>query len=125
LPPPAEHCADVVSIFGQSKHFRRGMRRHVGTARQAGDDRWLDLNWCRPIAYRTPGLPVPRMCPEHRSAGGRLLGRTRSASRFATASAFASYAGVAPIEVVSADRSRARSWWDRQLNLALHIIALT
>lgn len=39
---------------------------------------------------------------------GRLLGRTRSASRFATASAFASYAGVAPIEVASADRSRHR-----------------
>jgi transposase len=57
----------------------------------------------------------------------RLLGRTRHASRFATASAFANYAGVAPIEVASADRSRHRlpRGGDRQLNLALHIVALT
>jgi transposase len=58
---------------------------------------------------------------------GRLLGRTRQASRFATASAFANYAGVAPVEVASADRARHRlpRGGDRQLNLALHIIALT
>jgi transposase len=57
----------------------------------------------------------------------RLLGRTRRASRFPTAAAFANYAGVAPVEVASADRSRHRlpRGGDRQLNLALHIIALT
>jgi transposase len=57
----------------------------------------------------------------------RLLGRTRGASRFATASAFANYAGVAPIEVASAERARHRlpRGGDRQLNLALHIVALT
>lgn len=37
----------------------------------------------------------------------RLVGRTRTAGRFPTASAFANYAGVAPIEVVSAELSRA------------------
>jgi transposase len=53
---------------------------------------------------------------------GRLLGRTRRASRFATASAFASCAGVAPVEIASADRARHRlpRGGDRQLNLALH-----
>jgi transposase len=58
---------------------------------------------------------------------GRLLGRTRRASRFVSASAFANYAGVAPIEVASAERSRHRlpRGGDRQLNLALHIVALT
>ena len=58
---------------------------------------------------------------------GRLLGRTRRASRFPTASAFANYAGVAPVEVASADRARHRlpRGGDRQLNLALHIVALT
>jgi transposase len=58
---------------------------------------------------------------------GRLLGRTRRASRFPTAAAFANYAGVAPVEVASADRSRHRlpRGGDRQLNLALHIVALT
>lgn len=58
---------------------------------------------------------------------GRLLGRTRHATRFPTAAAFASYAGVAPVEVASADRARHRlpRGGDRQLNLALHIVALT
>ena len=57
----------------------------------------------------------------------RLLGRTGRASRFSTASAFANYAGVAPVEVASGDRARHRlpRGGDRQLNLALHIAALT
>jgi len=57
----------------------------------------------------------------------RLLGRTGRASRFPTSSAFANYAGVAPVEVASADRARHRlpRGGDRQLNLALHIAALT
>jgi transposase len=57
----------------------------------------------------------------------RLLGRARRASRFPSASAFANYAGVSPIEVASGDRARHRlpRGGDRQLNYALHIIALT
>jgi transposase len=57
---------------------------------------------------------------------GRLLARTHKMSRFATAAAFASYAGVAPVEVSSADRVRHRlsRGGDRQLNLALHIVAV-
>ncbi len=58
---------------------------------------------------------------------GQLLGRTGRASRFPTAAAFASYAGVAPVEVASADHARHRlpRAGDRQLNLALHMVALT
>ena len=57
---------------------------------------------------------------------GRLLARTRGVSRFATAATFANYAGVAPVEVSSADRVRHRlsRGADRQLNLALHIVAV-
>lgn len=57
---------------------------------------------------------------------GRLLARTHGMRRFATAAAFASYAGVAPIEVSSADRIRHRlsRGGDRQLNLALHVVAV-
>ena len=57
----------------------------------------------------------------------RLVGRTRTASRFPTASAFANYAGVAPVEVASAEHSRHRlpRGGDRQLNLSLHVAALT
>ena len=47
--------------------------------------------------------------------------------RFASSSAFANYAGVAPVEVASAHKARHRlpRGGDRQLNLALHVIALT
>ena len=38
----------------------------------------------------------------------RLIGRTGHASRFRTADAFATYAGVAPIEVASGDQTRHR-----------------
>lgn len=57
----------------------------------------------------------------------RLLGRTGRASRFPTAAAFASYCGTAPIEISSADKVRHRlsRQGDRQLNNALHTIALT
>jgi transposase len=58
---------------------------------------------------------------------GRLLARTRGMSRFATAAAFASYAGVAPVEVSSAERVRHRMplGGDRQLNHALHLVAVS
>jgi transposase len=58
---------------------------------------------------------------------GRLLGRVRRASRFCSAAVVASYCGAAPVEVASAGRARHRlpRGGDRQLNLALHIVALT
>jgi hypothetical protein len=57
----------------------------------------------------------------------RLLGRTGPASRFPTSAAFAVYAGVAPIEIASADKTRHRlsRQGDRKLNNTLHTIALT
>lgn len=58
---------------------------------------------------------------------GRLISRTGRPSRFATSSAFANYAGTAPVEIASADKSRHRlsRQGDRQLNSALHTIAIT
>lgn len=57
----------------------------------------------------------------------RLIGRTGGAWRFRSDAAFASYAGVAPIEVASGDHSRHRlsRSGDRQLNCALHLVAVT
>lgn len=57
----------------------------------------------------------------------RLLGRTGRPSRFPSEGAFASYAGVAPIEVASGNRSRHRlsRSGDRKLNSALHLVAVT
>jgi transposase len=58
---------------------------------------------------------------------GRILGRTRRPSRFASGSQFAAYTGTAPVEVASAERARHRlsRGGDRQLNCALHLIAVT
>ena len=58
---------------------------------------------------------------------GRLISRTGRASRFACSAAFASYAGAAPVEIASAEKSRHRLSrnGDRQLNSALHTIAIT
>jgi transposase len=57
----------------------------------------------------------------------RIIGRTGTSGRFPSAAAFANYAGVAPIEIASADRTRHRlsTSADRQLNSALHTIAIT
>jgi transposase len=57
----------------------------------------------------------------------RIVGRTGRATRFPSTAAFASYAGVAPIEVASGDRARHRlsRSGDRQLNCALHLVAVT
>lgn len=58
---------------------------------------------------------------------GRLIGRAGPASRFPSCAAFANYAGAAPIEVASADKARHRlsRSGDRQLNAALHTVAIT
>lgn len=57
----------------------------------------------------------------------RLIGRTGVPTRFRSAAAFANYAGVAPIEIASADKARHRlsRAGDRQLNSVLHTVAIT
>jgi transposase len=57
----------------------------------------------------------------------KILARTGPISRFPTSAAFASYCGVAPIEVSSGDvvRHRLSRADDRQLNYALHVMALS
>ena len=56
-----------------------------------------------------------------------LIGRTAGAERFATDAQFARHAGVAPIPISSGrkDRHRLHRGGDRQLNRALHVIAIT
>lgn len=56
-----------------------------------------------------------------------IIARTGPITRFPTPAAFASFCGVAPIEVSSGDvvRHRLSRAGDRQLNYALHVIAIT
>ena len=55
----------------------------------------------------------------------KILGHTGPIGRFATADAFANYAGTAPIGVSSGDvvRHRLSRAGNRQLNNALHLVA--
>ena len=55
----------------------------------------------------------------------KILGHTGPIGRFATADAFASYTGTAPIEVSSGDavRHRLSRAGNRKLNTALHLVA--
>ena len=56
-----------------------------------------------------------------------MLARAVTANRFPSAAHFASFAGLAPIEVSSGDvvRHRLSRAGDRQLNRALHVMAIT
>jgi transposase len=58
---------------------------------------------------------------------GKILARVGSIHRFSSAAAFASYTGMAPIAVSSGDvvRHRLSRAGDRQLNYALHVMAIT
>jgi transposase len=58
---------------------------------------------------------------------GKILARVGNVHRFASAAAFASYTGTAPIEVSSGDvvRHRLSRAGDRQLNCCLHTMAIT
>lgn len=57
----------------------------------------------------------------------RLVGQTGSPARSPSGSQYASYIGTAPIEVASAEHARHRlsCSGDRQLNVALHLVAVT
>ncbi|MRH93255.1 IS110 family transposase [Nocardia sp. SYP-A9097] len=56
----------------------------------------------------------------------RIIGRTGRVGRFPTAAAFANYTGTAPVEIASADSTRHRlsRYGDRELNSALHTVAM-
>ena len=85
-------------------------------ANAAEMDELLDLHGT--TLRRVPGVgPV---------MAARIIGRTGRASRFPNAAAYANYTGVAPIEVASADSSRHRlsRHGDRELNSALHTVAM-
>ncbi|MDX2709963.1 IS110 family transposase [Streptomyces sp. PA03-6a] len=57
----------------------------------------------------------------------KILTRTAGVNRFRSEAAFACYCGVAPLEVSSGDvkRHRLSRAGDRQLNSALHVMAIT
>ena len=112
---------------GAAETTRKQLARDLATEIRVADQRLKTLTAEIAATVAATGSRLTEVNGIGPVVAGRLLGRTRQASRFPTASAFANYAGVAPVEVASADRARHRlpRGGDRQLNLALHIVALT
>jgi transposase len=77
------------------------------------------------VRARSPQLLAEAGCGALTAA--TLIGRTAGAERFPTEASFAHQAGTAPIPASSGNRNRHRihRGGDRQLNRALHTIAIT
>ena len=78
-------------------------------------------------AVTASGTTLTELCGIGALTAGKILGRVGTIDRFRSAAAFASYTGTAPIETSSGDvvRHRLTRAGDRQLNLCLHVMALT
>jgi len=78
-------------------------------------------------AVTASGTTLTELCGIGALTAGKILGRVGTIDRFHSAAAFATYTGAAPIDVSSGDvvRHRLSRAGDRQLNLCLHVMALT
>jgi transposase len=78
-------------------------------------------------AVSASGTTLTELCGIGALTAGKILGRVGTIDRFRSAAAFATYTGTAPIDVSSGDvvRHRLSRAGDRQLNLCLHVMALT
>ena len=78
-------------------------------------------------AVEATGSGLTGLCGVGALTAAKLLARTGDVERFPSAAHFAAYAGAAPIEVSSGDvvRHRLSRAGDRQLNYALHLMAIT
>jgi transposase len=123
----ASRLLATVRVAGPIEAARKQLARDLIAEIRDADQRLTALASKIAATVAENGSQLPTVEGIGPVIAGRLLGRTRRASRFPSASAFANYAGVAPVEVASGDRARHRlpRGGDRQLNLALHLIALT
>jgi len=78
-------------------------------------------------AVTESGTTLTDLCGIGALTAGKILDRVGTIGRFRSAAAFATYTGTAPIDVSSGDvvRHRLSRAGDRQLNLCLHVMALT
>jgi predicted ATPase len=112
---PAELARRLQRSFAVLGAARRGTLPHHQTLRAT-------IDW----SYQLLAKPEQRLLA--RAMAWAFAFRVdRAQQRFPTASAFANHAGAAPVEIASAEKSRHRlsRHGDRQLNSALHTIAIT
>ena len=99
--PAASRLLASVRPSGTVEAMRKQLARELVAEIRDADRRLKILTAQIAEAVATARQPAAAG-PRHRPGGGRAPARaTRRASRFPTAAAFASYAGVAPIEVAS------------------------
>jgi transposase len=112
---------------GPVETARKGLARDLVRELRELDGRLKDVTAQIAATVIEHGSELPKIDGVGPVIAGRLLGHTRQASRFPTAASFANYAGVAPIEVASAERARHRlpRGGNRRLNHALHLAAVT
>jgi transposase len=102
-------ASDLIADLRRVDHQLKTLDKQLRTALAASRTGLADLYGIGPIL------------------AAKILGRVGDVARFASAAHFASYCGVAPVEVSSGEtvRHRLSRAGDRRLNHALHIMALT
>ncbi len=112
---------------GEAERARKAVARDLITEIRSLDAR-LKAS-CKAIAEQVEnsGSSLTEIVGVGPIIAGRLIARTGTPSRFPNSGAFANYAGAAPVEVASGDHARHRlsRTGDRQLNSALHTMAVT
>jgi len=110
-----------------AERTRRALARDLVAEVRRLDRRIAELDTKIATAVAATASTLPELCGIGQVVAGKLLGRVGSITRFGSAAAFAAYCGVAPIEASSGDvvRHRLCRAGDRQLNFALHVMAIT
>ena len=114
---------DLAGRPGTVARIARELVRHIRELSATIDD--LEREIARLVADLAPSLLALEGCGPLTAA--KLVGETAGVGRFRSAAAFARYNGSAPLEVWSgnAERHRLSRTGNRQVNLALHRIAIT
>jgi transposase len=117
----------TVRPSGAVEHTRKSVATHLVTEIRALDARLKANTAAVAAAVKASGSTLTDTAGVGPILAGRLISRTGRASRFDSSAAYANYAGVAPVEIASADKTRHRlsRRGDRQLNSALHMVAMT
>jgi transposase len=126
----AAHAAALlrtVRPVGDVERVRKHIASHLVAEIRSLDVRLKDNEKAMHELVKASGSTLTQTVGIGDITAARLVGRTGRPSRFPTASAYATYTGAAPVEVASADKARHRlsRSGDRQLNSALHTIAVT
>ncbi len=123
---PPSSCAGSVPAMPPARTLRGLATDLVAEIRQL-DRRIAKAAADIQTAVTDSGTTLTELCGIGALTAGKILGRVGTIDRFRSAAAFATYTGTAPIDVSSGDvvRHRLSRAGDRQLNLCLHVMALT